>query len=538
MPKKLNEKTLPLPFDWRDWQKEAIASCRQKYKTAKNFLCVATPGSGKTLFGLGLAYDLKREGLIDRIVVIAPTERIKEQWAEDAALYFGIDLDPFFKNGHGIETLDFHGISITYSLLAQDKKGVHQQNTFNHKTFVIFDEPHHMGDALTWGNAALKAFDNAVYRLLISGTPFRSDKAKIPFVRYDEDSTSIADYTYTYERSIIDNVCRPVYFTIHDGRMQWKVDKYEFNKTFKDFVEKDQASKRLRTALDTKGNYVRDVMKAADEKLNEIRKSHQNAGGLIFCTTQRHAKEIAKVVEEITRVMPPIVISEDSEGAAKIKSFKRSTGKWLVSVKMVSEGVDIPRLRVGVDFSIVKAELWFRQMVGRFVRYLKDLKEQDAFIFIPADKDKVKLAETIQEERKHALATAKPVQENYTDLFGTEMVPALKGRFEVIGSQAVNSKTIAVAVEVTSPRYGIDHQRIEEDNNPVFVQIEIIKKRLNQHAKHYALLHRNGNVKPDFKMLHKKYLTEIPGARPMDLQTKSELIKREQYYIQQLRNNR
>lgn len=535
MPHKLIDRK----FDWREWQLEAKTAARNKYMTEKDFLCVATPGSGKTRFGLGLAHELKRENLIDRIVIVTPSEHLKKQWAEDGAYFAGLDLDPDFANSHGIETSDFHGIVITYALLAVDKKHCQQQNTFNHRTFVIFDEPHHMGDNLAWGDAAQKAFEGAVFRLLISGTPFRSDKAKIPFVTYDENNVSISDYNYSYERSIQDNVCRPVYFTIHDGRMRWKVDKLEFNKTFKDFVEKDQVSKRLKTALDTKGNYVRDVMKAADLKLTEIRVTHPHAGGLVFATTQRHAKEISKVIEEITGYVPPVVISEDVDGSTKIENFKNSNSRWLVSVKMVSEGIDIPRLRVGVYFTIVKAELFFRQAIGRFVRVQKELKEQDAYIFIPQDKDIVKLAETIQEEREHALDKAKPVQNGDVDLFGDNYTPALKGKFEPLSSESTGTKTIAVAVEVTSPRFNIHHQRIEEDNNPVFVQIEIIKKRLNELARQYAvkLNHGNRNVKPDFKALHKKYLAEVPGAKHMEHQTKDELKQRQDYYISQLRSN-
>ncbi len=535
MPHKLIDRK----FDWREWQLEAKTAARNKYMTEKDFLCVATPGSGKTRFGLGLAHELKRENLIDRIVIVTPSEHLKKQWAEDGAYFAGLDLDPDFANSHRIETSDYHGIAITYALLSKDKKGVHQQNSFNKRTFVIFDEPHHMGDVLAWGEAAQLAFENAVFRLLISGTPFRSDDAKIPFVNYGEDNVSIADYTYTYERSILDNVCRPVYFTIHDGRMRWKIDDKEFNKTFDDFVEKDQVSKRLKTALDTKGNFIRDVITAADKKLTELRQTHPTAGGLIFSTTQAHAKQVAKVVEEIMGELPPVVISEDADGNKKIDLFKHSTWRWLVSVKMVSEGIDIPRLRVGVYFTIVKSELFFRQAVGRFVRVQKELKEQEAYIFIPKDKNIVKLAETIQEEREHALDQQKQAEKNDgdTDLWGN-YTPAMQGRFQPIGSEAINAKTISVAVDVTSVRYNINHEKVE-GQNPIYVQKEIIKKRLNELARQYAvkLNHGNRNVKPDFKALHKKYLAEVPGAKHMEHQTKDELKQRQDYYISQLRSN-
>ncbi len=533
-------------FELREWQGEAERALLDKLNSTaedrNNFLCVATPGSGKTKFALKACRDLIKDGYADRLVVVTPSENLKRQWAAEASAFAGIELDPDFRNANGIETNDYHGISITYALLSQDKNSVHQQNTFSTRTIVIFDEPHHMGDQLSWGDAALKAFDGAVFRLLISGTPFRSDDAKIPFVKYDETNTSVADYTYSYERSIQDNVCRPVYFTIHDGKMKWKVDALEFEHTFKDSLTPDQVSKRLKTALDPKGNFVRDILRAADQKLLEIRAAgHPSAGGLIFAVTQAHAKHIAKVVEEITGEIPPVVISEDAEGSTKIEIFKHSNWRWMVSVKMVSEGIDIPRLRVGVYFTNVKAELFFRQAVGRFVRVQKELKEQEAYIFIPQDKDLVKLAETIQEERDHALdAVEKSAQTGAgsdVDLFGGEYIPALKGKFIPLSSESTASKTIAVAVELTSgAKHTIDHRRIESQN-PMYVQVEEIKKRLNKHAVSYALrIRRNQSERPDFKALHKIYLQH--GGKNMEVETLQELIARETFYINQLRGIR
>lgn len=526
-------------FELREWQGEASRAVMERLaKNYADFLCVATPGSGKTKFALHIAHELLLMKFIDRVVIITPSDNLKRQWAAEASAFAGIDIDPNFSNSQGMETNDFHGIAITYALLGMDKKHIHQQNTFNRKTLAIFDEIHHAGEALTWGDAIKNSFEGAVFRLAISGTAFRSDDAKIPFITYDASNISVADYTYSYERSIQDNVCRPVYFTIHDGRMKWKVHETEFEHTFKDSLEQDQVSKRLKTALDPKGNWVRDVMRAADKKLSELRATHPHAGGLIFATTQHHAKEIAKMIEEITGELPPVVISEDADGSAKIEMFKHSDWRWLVSVKMVSEGIDIPRLRVGVYFTIVKSELFFRQMVGRFVRVQKELKEQEAYIFIPQDRDLVKLAETIQEERDHALDDCKDKNsgEANTDLWGNEYTPALKGNFTPLESKATNVRTIATAVEVTSGmKVSVDYRKVE-DQNPIYVQKEIIKKRLNDLAKRYAMKKRNGsNTKPDFKLLHKLYLQG--GGKHMDLETVEELKQREQFYITQLRSN-
>lgn len=537
MPAPLTERT----FDLRTWQQEAFRSATASaVQGKKDFLCVATPGSGKTKFALAVAHYFMKEKYCERIVVVTPTDSLKRQWAQEASSFAGLDIDPDFYNAMGAEAVDYHGMVVTYSLLGQDKKQIHKQLIFHKKTFVIFDEIHHAGDNLSWGNAVRESFDKAAFRLAISGTAFRSDDNPIPFINY-ENRVSIADYTYAYDRAIKENVCRPVYFCLFDGKMKWKVGAEEFEHNFKDNLSPDQVSKRLKTAIDAKGNWVRDVISAADEKLSEIRRTHPNAGAMIFAATQKHAKEIASVVEQITGIKPPVVVSEESDSAKQLEEFKKNNTRWLVSVKMVSEGVDIPRLRIGVYFTIVKAELFFRQAVGRFVRVLKDLLYQDAFIFIPQDREVVKLAENIQTERDHALDEAEragaPGQDGQTDLFGNEYTPALQGRFIPIGSQATDSKTIAVNVEINGgAKHSIDERKPFEEQ-PVYMQKTNLRERINSLAKRIALQRRNGNanVKPDWEFAHKQYLTS--GGKKMELETVDELLSRLNFYQKLLRGN-
>jgi len=75
----------------RAWQRTAL----RKYLMArpKDFLAVATPGAGKTTFGLRVASELLADRTVDAITVVAPTEHLKYQWAASAARA-GIALDP------------------------------------------------------------------------------------------------------------------------------------------------------------------------------------------------------------------------------------------------------------------------------------------------------------------------------------------------------------------------------------------------------------------------------------------------------------
>jgi superfamily II DNA or RNA helicase len=63
----------------------------------------------------------------------------------------------------------------------------------------------------------------------------------------------------------------------------------------------------------------------------------------------------------------------------------------------------VPRLRVGVYATTARTELFFRQVVGRFVRRTPGLREQMSHLFLASDPRLKQLATRIEEERNHAL---------------------------------------------------------------------------------------------------------------------------------------
>jgi len=521
----MKQQIKPRAFSTRDWQKNAFRKAISSYFAGeKNFLCVATPGAGKTKFALVVAHEFLLKGYADRIVVVTPTTNLKDQWARESAEFAGIDIDPDINNARQIETGEFLGEVITYSLLGNipDTKHATIKTAIDRrKTLVIFDEIHHAGDSLTWGNATLDIFENAVFRLLISGTAFRTDDNPIPYVKYD-NNVSKADYVYSYDQAIRDNVCRPVYFHTFDGIMKWKVDGVIYEHSFRDYLSKDQKSKRLKTALSEDGKYVRDVITEANKSLDIIRKTHPTAGGLIFCTTQEHAKEVAKLVKKIIGVAPQVIISEDTKSNEEINRFKDSKDRWLVSVRMVSEGVDIPRLRVGVYLTNIKAELFFRQAVGRFVRVLKNLTTQDAHIFIPMDIDIVKIAEKIQEERDHALEQEEE-ENRYKDGLFPGHKHALQGEFVPIESTATSLKTISVNVDITT---GMKHRVVKEQ--PLYMQKVALRDDCNAIAKQVAIKQNKNGGTPDWFFAHRTWLQN--GGQNIEIETIEQLRKRKEYY--------
>lgn len=370
--------------------------------SAASFLASATPAAGKTTFGLHIAHRMLRAGFVSRVVVAGPTTHICRQWAADAGRY-GIDLEPNRPNSDGPESADFHGLAVTYQTIAAGPDA-HRLAAERRSTLLIADEPHHMGDQAAWGLQTRKAFDGARFRLLLSGTPFRSDNSAIPWVAYDEDGVSRADYVYGYPQALVDRVCRPIAFLPYDGEMEWLSDGRLRSADFDLVLPAVEAARRLRTALLPEGEWMGEVLRDGDARLSEVRADgHPDAGGLVIASDQDHARAIAARLESVSGEKPELVMSDEPGAGRRIADFAASDRRWLVSVLMVSEGVDIPRLRVGVYATAARTELFFRQVVGRFIRTTPRPRRQMSYLLMPADPRLKALAREIELERRHAL---------------------------------------------------------------------------------------------------------------------------------------
>jgi len=394
----------------RAWQAEAL----DQYfgmdgpdgvgKGPRDFLAAATPGAGKTTFALRLATELLRRRIVDRIVVVAPTEHLKTQWA-DAAARVSIRLDPHFSNRHVSPARHYHGVAVTYAQVAV-KASVHQRLTEDARTLVILDEVHHGGDALSWGDALREAYQRATRRLLLSGTPFRSDTAPIPFVEYHPNEKGIrlsrTDYNYGYGRALADGVVRPVLFLVYAGQMRWRTkagDEYEAH--LGQDNTKDINSQAWRTALDPQGDWIPAVLRSADRRLTEVRQEVPDAGGLVIATDQTAARAYAAILRDITGEPTTVVLSDDPAASGRIEEFANGTSRWMVAVRMVSEGVDVPRLSVGVYATSASTPLFFAQAIGRFVRARR--RGESASVFLPHVPQLLALANEMERERDHAL---------------------------------------------------------------------------------------------------------------------------------------
>jgi superfamily II DNA or RNA helicase len=386
----------------RAWQQDAFDLYIQR--EPRDFLTVATPGAGKTTYALRIASELLSRGVVRAITVVTPTEHLKRQWA-DAAAKVGIGIDPEFKNSQGATSRDYIGVAITYAQVAMHP-ALHRARTEARKTLVIFDEIHHAGDAKSWGDGVREAFEPATRRLALTGTPFRSDDSPIPFVSYVEDGDgalrSVSDYSYGYGPALADGVVRPVIFLAYSGEMRWRTRAGdEITATLGTPLTKDQLSQAWRAALDPKGDWIGQVIHAADRRLTEVRRGMPDAAGLVIATDHESARAYARHIRAVTGEGAAVVLSDDPGASKKIKDFAVSEARWLVAVRMVSEGVDIPRLAVGVYATSTSTPLFFAQAVGRFVRARK--RGETASVFLPSVPILMGLAGEMEAERDHIL---------------------------------------------------------------------------------------------------------------------------------------
>lgn len=392
----------PYPYPQRYWQQRAEERFQIVRQQKDDFLMVACPGAGKTDGALPLVARLFESGKARRLVVVGHTDEICEQWKK-AALGYGLLISRAVS-----ETKEFRGAVVTYQQIKRSADLL-RLACAREPTVVLFDEVHHAAEGLDWGDAIRQAFGGAAFRIMLSGTPFRSDDRPIPFVEYP-DGVCAPDFSYGLQEALDDGeVVRQPYFPTTDGGAEWMADGELKSALLSEVLSEADAAARLRTILDPWGQWMRATAVNAHKKLQLCRQlGHAEAGTIWHCMDQRHAKETAKMVAEVIHEEPVVAISEDARSAEKIRAFRSGTQEALISVRQVSEGVDIPRLRVAVYATNYSTPLFFRQALGRVLRWVPGLDEQCAYMFVPRIKELVQMALEVIQERVHTLGTGVP----------------------------------------------------------------------------------------------------------------------------------
>ncbi len=398
MPSSVPASTLPSRTGLRAWQVAALGAMEQW--RGGSFLVSAAPGAGKTRPAIEVAKRLLRERSITRVVLVCPTTPLTRQWAL-AGGRLGLHLMPDADGPRPPK--DFAGVAVTYARIASDPQAWGRACT--PQTLVIADEAHHLGEELAWGESFTEAFKAAGRWLLLSGTPFRSDATPIPGVVYDRAGVCVPDVSYSYADAVKERVCRPVAFVTYDGTLSWRSGDDVIEAGFDTVLTGREAGRRYRTAISTElPDGLPRILREAHAKLTAVRADgHRDAGGLVIAADGSHARQVAKLLHDVTGKAPTIVLHTEAAAAKTLQAFTASRDEWIVAVNMVSEGVDIPRLRVGVYATAAKTPLIFRQIVGRFVRTIPGRLQEPSWLYLPADPTLRGHAADIETELRHVL---------------------------------------------------------------------------------------------------------------------------------------
>ena len=383
----------------RSWQIQFLKKYRVHPET--DFLLAALPAAGKTRAALGVAREFLNTPE-RRLIIVGPTLNIQTQWKNEARKTFGIQLLTDRFSGH-LEGPDFNGVVTTYHTIASNPL-LFKRLCVKHRCMVIFDEIHHAGDHASWGRAMREAFEPAEKRLSLSGTPFRSDGEPIPFLRVGSDGCYQIDHAYDYPAALRDGVIRELTFHRFAGSVTFKIDEQVRTFSTEDELHEDDAARRLRLLLSSP-SYMHGLLQASHDQLLEVRKTKPDAGGLALCQTADHAVWVAGLLRQITGTEPDLIVSDGDLATSTVDAFRRDPSRmWAVAVRQVSEGVDIRRLMVLAYATNWRTALFFRQAVGRIMRYEGTDEDIEAYCFLPQDPDLAEHAKTIEEFQAQIVA--------------------------------------------------------------------------------------------------------------------------------------
>ncbi|WP_412540084.1 DEAD/DEAH box helicase family protein [Longispora sp. K20-0274] len=387
----------------RAWQKRLLST--YDASTRQAFTIVACPGAGKTRGAVFLAVRLLNAGVINQIIVVCPSITLRYQWS-NAFNEFNVRIDPEPSNGSSYlyNARNYpHGYAVTYATIGRvTNGGRHKTACENDRTMVIFDEVHHSAEGKSWGDGVFEAFKSASRVLCLSGTPYRTDNNKIAFVEYDNVGNGIfqarADLVYGYSQALGDKPApvRRSKFLHYDSELRWQevgpddlaLFQMADRATFLSDIKKQDESKAFKAVLRADSDWARGLLDRGVDELavarDDDRPDDPRSGGLVLCSDQKQARAIAQYLQTKSKTRVTLVISDEKDSDERIKTFRKNDDEWIVAVRKVSEGVDIPRLRVLVYLTNVRTKMFFEQGIGRVVRKINKEDERPAIVILPA----------------------------------------------------------------------------------------------------------------------------------------------------------
>ncbi|WP_317846456.1 DEAD/DEAH box helicase [Shewanella inventionis] len=191
------------------------------------------------------------------------------------------------------------------------------------------------------------------------------------------------DYVYGLYEAILDGVCRVPQIIAVDNN---HISVIENNETavFESFDDLLSNSQIAYQDVIENDDVIKHIITSASKKLDFIRLENSNAAGLIVASSIEQANRISTLVKKWLQEEAVVATYKESDPTAIIQRFRHSESKWIISVGMISEGTNIPRLQVCCYLSNIKTEMYFRQTLGRILR-VTDTINQEAILYMPAE---------------------------------------------------------------------------------------------------------------------------------------------------------
>lgn len=379
----------------RTWQKKCLFSVKEHYSQShKHFLCLATPGAGKTVLGAEVAAYLFETNQIDFVLCFSPSTEVATGIKRTFSKRLNCNFD-------GV--IGSIGCSYTYQNMRFFNDD-YWKLLKNNRVLVVFDEIHHCAgssndDANVWGQDIVKNIqEQASFTLALTGTPWRSDLLPIALATYsDPDNKIQCNYTYSLQQAVNDKVCRNPKIVLIDNEEISVTTTKQGTKTYnslQDLLKDPSVSYQDLIKHEVVINYI---LSQGVRKLADIRLENPEAAGLIVASSVEHAEQVLALLTEEFQQSATIVTYKEQYAADKINQFRFNSTQWIVSVGMVSEGTDIPRLQVCCHLSKIKTELYFRQVLGRILR-VTNSPNQEAWLFTLAEEKLSDFANRIDQE--------------------------------------------------------------------------------------------------------------------------------------------
>lgn len=415
--------------DLRMWQQASVAAALERYRLSPHFFCQATPGAGKSRMAAEVANRLMQAGLIDLVLCFAPSCQVVDGLQRTFAEVLQRPFDG---------RLGSVGVASTYQAMDHHSASFWQL-VEDYRVLAVFDEIHHCAghDPLlsnAWGQVILQRLqDQAAYTLALSGTPWRSDEKAIALARYsDPEGRLVCDFRYGLKEAVADRVCRAPRIVVVDHsavRLTEQVDDVSIVTVYPSIAQLLNESPVTFEDLLTHHDMVEKIIDLGRSRLNELRLTIPDAGGLAVATNIRHAQQVAAVLR--SRGEDCQVVTTRTPGAQQIiNDFRSGMGKWIVAVGMISEGTDIPRLQVCCYLSRIRTELHYRQVLGRVLRRI-GADDNQAWLFVLAEPSLLQFSQRVAEDLPDDLAVL-----DYTQLLTVDETPVTQEQENIETSTA------------------------------------------------------------------------------------------------------